>query len=385
MRLRLIFLAALTIAPPAVSIAQDAQDLEALTRAESEARETEAKLRADRERITKEIAALKAELARVTAQTQAYERENLRIADRLAQSTAELAQLEEQLSETRAQTQTLFAALQRLQLAPSAAIISNPDDAVQTAQAATMIDLLSTELKRRADDTVALAAQATEVRNEAARQQEELAANRAELERRQVQTQRLVKEKETLQASIRSEEYKARAEALRLAAEAQSLRELLEQVAAIPESVAPRIKPDAPSQTPQGPVTLPPGTVRFAEARGGVVRPVSGRISQGFGRGSQGQTYSARSQGQVIAPYAGRVEFVGPFRTYGQVVILNLNDGYYLLLTGLGDTFVSVNETVTRGEPVGRMPSGSGRKSLYVELRRNGRPIDPEPWMGARR
>ena len=108
-------------------------------------------------------------------------------------------------------------------------------------------------------------------------------------------------------------------------------------------------------------------------------------MTQGFGRGAQGQTYSARANGQVIAPYSGKVEFAGPFRTYGQVVIINLDDGYYLLVTGLGEIFVETNETVRRGEPIGRMPQTSGRAPLYVELRRNGRPIDPEPWMGRRR
>ena len=66
-------------------------------------------------------------------------------------------------------------------------------------------------------------------------------------------------------------------------------------------------------------------------------------------------------------------------------MILNLEDGYYLLVTGLGETYVETNETVGRGEPIGRMPSVSGRTPLYVELRRNGRPIDPEPWMAVRR
>ncbi len=157
---------------------------------------------------------------------------------------------------------------------------------------------------------------------------------------------------------------------------------MLDRVADIPKTLAPRIKPGRPLE---GPVTLPPGTVRFAEAKGGVIRPVSGTMTEGFGRSAKGQTYSARAGGQVIAPYSGRVEFAGPFRNYERVVILNMSDGYYLLLTGLGETFVNANESVTRGEPVGRMPRSGGRAPLYVELRRNGRSIDPEPWMRARR
>ena len=365
------------------ALAQQASDLDALSQAEAEARETEARLRAERETVEKEIAALKTELARDTEQTAAFERENTRLTEQLAEAEAQLVEFQQELNENRTQTQELIGALQRLQMAPSPAILVTPEDAVKTAQAATMIDLLSEKLQARAQETIQLASRVTEARNETLEQQTALAANASELDRRRARVRRLVAEKEALQASIRSDENEARAEALRLASEAETLRELLEQISRIPDSVVPRIKPDP--DAPSAPSSLPPGTTRFADARGGVVRPVSGRMTQGFGRGAQGQTYSARGNGQVIAPYAGRVEFAGPFKTYGQVVIINLEDGYYLLVTGLGETYVETEESVNRGEPIGRMPNVSGRAPLYVELRRNGRPIDPEPWMGGSR
>ena len=364
------------------ALAQHSSDLDALTQAEKEARETEARLKSEREAVEAEIAALKAELARDTEQTAAFERENTRLTQRVADADRQLVTLQAELDQNRSKTQELIGALQRLQLAPSPAILATPEDAVKTAQAATMIDLLSEKLQERAQETVRLATRVSAARDESLEQQAALEANASELERRRTRVRRLVTEKEALQASIRSDEDKARAEAARLAGEAETLRELLEQIASIPETVVPRIKPD-PDSAP--PTNLPPGTVRFAEAQGAVVRPVSGSMTQGFGRGAQGQTYSARANGQVIAPYSGKVEFAGPFRTYGQVVIINLDDGYYLLVTGLGEIFVETNETVRRGEPIGRMPQTSGRAPLYVELRRTGRPIDPEPWMGRRR
>jgi len=231
-----------------------------------------------------------------------------------------------------------------------------------------------------------LAQKVSDARDEAVSQQAALDANGTELARRRARTQALVAQKEKLRQSIQTDEEIARAEAARLASEAATLRELLDKVADIPDTVAPRLKPGAtPARKPdRKPFKLPPGTLRFADAKGGMVRPVSGQMSDGFGGSSKGQTYSARSGGQVIAPYAGRVEFVGPFRTYGRVVILNLNDGFYLLLTGLGETYVTTSETVKRGEPVGIMPGTTGRTPLYIELRRNGTSIDPEPWMGGR-
>lgn len=387
MRFALLFLVVLFLALNAPATAQQATDLVSLAKAEAEARETAAQLKTEREKVIREIAALKAELARDTQQTQAFERESQRISETLSQSTARLQTLERELAANRDNTLELLASLQRLQLAPNAATLSHPDDAVRTAQAATMIDLLSEQLQERAKVTQQLAEDVALARDEATAQQQALDANAAELLRRKTRTQALVAQKEKLRQSIQTDEEKARADAVRFASEAATLRDLLDKVAAIPETVAPRIKPGlSPDATPLSlpPMTLPPGTLRFADAKGGMIRPVSGKMTEGFGRSSKGQTYSARSGGQVIAPYAGRVEFVGPFRTYGRVVILNMDDGYYLLLTGLSETYVTTSEMVKRGEPVGLMPGTTGRTPLYIELRRNGRSIDPEPWMGGR-
>ena len=371
---------AVTFAGPAS--AQQAGKLDALTQAEIEARKTEARLKTEREKVHREIEALKAELARDTRQTQAYERERARLADSLIEITSRIGMLESELEENRDQTLELLASLQRLQLAPSAITLMDPDDVIRTAQAATMIDLLSSQLQDRANVTMELNNDLLRTRDEAALRQTELEANAAELVRRRDRTEALVANKEKLRKSIESEADKARSDVSRLAAEADTLRELLERISTVPDDISPRLKP---GQKPgAGPVKLPPGTTRFAESKAGMVRPVSGRLTQGFGRGAKGQTYSARSGGQVIAPYAGRVEFAGPFKTYGRVVILNMNDGYHLLLTGLGQTYVGTNETVRRGEPVGSMPGSSGQIPLYIELRRNGRSIDPEPWMGKR-
>lgn len=387
MRFALLFLIGLFLTLNVPAAAQQSPDLESLAKAEADARKTEARLKIERETVIREITALKAELARDTQQTQAFERESQRITENLADATAKLQSLETELAVNRDSTLELLASLQRLQLMPNAATLAHPDDAVRTAQAATMIDLLSGQLQERAKVTQQLAEDVAAARDEAIAQQEALDANATELQRRKQRTQALVAQKEKLRQSIKTDEEKARAEAARFASEAATLRELIDKVAAIPETVTPRLKPGlTPDVTPLTlpPVQLPPGTTRFADAKGGMVRPVSGKMSEGFGRGSKGQTYSARSGGQVIAPYAGRVEFVGPFRTYGRVVILNMDDGYYLLLTGLSETYVTASENVKRGEPVGSMPGTTGRTPLYIELRRNGRSIDPEPWMGGR-
>ena len=374
MRAALLIIATLLASP---AFAQDAEQLESLTRAEAEARAAQAELDARRAAVTRELRRLRVELSEATRETLAFEREGERLQAEVDAVEAKLAALQSDIADNRERTQELLAALQRLQLAPAPAIAADPEDAVASAQAALLIDTLSDELQRRADRLRRLGEQLRATREDATARRLELDANAGELLRKRDRTRALVAEKEALRATIVTEADAAAAEVARLAAESANLRELIERLQAPPPAVAPRIKPNAPLP----PVRLPDGTARFADAKGAVVKPVSGRLTRGFGRGENGQTYAAPADGQVVAPYAGRVEFAGPFRNHGRVVILNLDDGYFLLLTGLGQTYVATNETIARGDPLGQMPGGGGG-SLYLELRKDGRTIDPKPWLG---
>jgi septal ring factor EnvC (AmiA/AmiB activator) len=94
-------------------------------------------------------------------------------------------------------------------------------------------------------------------------------------------------------------------------------------------------------------------------------------------------TVTASSKSQVVAPASARVEFAGDFKNYDKVVILNMDDGYFLLLTGLGETFPETGEIVSAGQPLGLMPFNPKNKTeLYIELRKDGATINPKPWLG---
>jgi septal ring factor EnvC (AmiA/AmiB activator) len=87
----------------------------------------------------------------------------------------------------------------------------------------------------------------------------------------------------------------------------------------------------------------------------------------------------------VVSPAAGQVAYAGPFRSYGSVLILNLDGGYALVLTGLDAIGARVGDTVRAGQPIGEMPvTDTTAPELYVEVRRDGRPIDPGRWLTAR-
>ena len=83
--------------------------------------------------------------------------------------------------------------------------------------------------------------------------------------------------------------------------------------------------------------------------------------------------------------------YAGPFRSYGQVLILNAGDGYHVLLAGMDRTTVEQGQFVLAGEPVAAMGEtrvasaatldlSAPQPVLYVEFRKDGISIDPTPW-----
>jgi septal ring factor EnvC (AmiA/AmiB activator) len=147
------------------------------------------------------------------------------------------------------------------------------------------------------------------------------------------------------------------------------------------------------------PVTRTPGgdeesvTRSFAKARGTMPFPVAGSLTGRYGAAAQtageagllakGITIGARAGAQVVAPFDGLIAFAGPFRGYGQLLIIEHSEGYHTLLAGMGHIDARVGQRVLAGEPIGVMEN-EGAPALYVELRRDGQPINPLPWLADR-
>jgi septal ring factor EnvC (AmiA/AmiB activator) len=137
--------------------------------------------------------------------------------------------------------------------------------------------------------------------------------------------------------------------------------------------------------------------VAFADARGLLPKPANGRIltafgaADGLGGRSPGETFTTRDGATISSPADGWVVFAGPFRSYGQLLIINAGDGYHVLLAGMEHIDVQLGQLVLAGEPVATMPSRKVAQIgavdtpetgpvLYVEFRKDGVSIDPEPW-----
>lgn len=188
----------------------------------------------------------------------------------------------------------------------------------------------------------------------------------------------------------------AQIEAERRAAEAQARREAEEaarkrQAAA---AAAARTR-QAELAAPAGPGLAEPAASGGAEpAATGLAAPVSGTLVRGFGDAtdsgpSTGLSYHAAPRARVFSPCGGRVVFAGPFRSFGQLIIVDCGGGYHFVLAGFERIDLAVGQKIASGTPVGVMPgwdprTGDGRPSLYVELRRSGQAVNPAPFLRSR-
>lgn len=140
-----------------------------------------------------------------------------------------------------------------------------------------------------------------------------------------------------------------------------------------------------------GPLPRPDGTASPTASTPAYRLPVAGRIVTGLGEiadsgvRSRGLTLAAASAVRVIAPAAGRIAFVGQFRDYGRVVVIDHGDGWTSALTGLGETEVATGDRVRAGDAIGRagVADATGAPArVTVELRRRGRAVDMTPLIG---
>ena len=387
--LRHILLGCLIITPslllidPAFAENTD-RNLQALTIAEEKARKEAEALRKQRQSVTSEITKLQNSLKKIARETRIYERDAQKLAKQKRKIEINIARLNASIKTDNEDLLDLLSALQRLEASPPPAMILRPDNAITSAQSGQLMTALTEQLNQRTKTLKIQLESLSQEKEKADATQKQINANSTQLKKRRTQTMALVKTKSNLQKSIDKQRAEKEATVIKLAKEAETLKDLLEKLRLEAMAVVPRVKP----QKGQGralttsPVSLPKGVTSFAKAKGRLNLPVEGRVKHRFGGGEKGLTFLAQSEGQVLAPYAGRVEFAGPFKNYDQVVILAVGDGYYILLTGLGQIYAETGETVRQGDPIGVLPyNREGNDELYLELRKNGQTLDPAPWL----
>jgi murein hydrolase activator len=293
----------------------------------------------------------------------------------------------------------VLAALERIGRRPPPAIVTAPEDALVTVRTAMLLGAVLPEMRADADALAADLLELARVRSDIAREREALGRDVAAFSADQQRMTLLVEERQKKQAEAEKALDAQRQRVAMLARQADNLKDLIAKLER--EAGRPAEKPAPPSDgKPNFAALKDPGrlapAVAFASAKGALPLPVNGvRIrdfgsADGLGGTEKGLWIASRAAAQVTAPCDGWVVYAGPFRSYGQLLILNAGGGYHILLAGMERISVDPGQFVLTGEPVAVMgggpqsaaaiATGSSQPVLYVEFRKDGTPVDPNPW-----
>lgn len=327
------------------------------------------------------------------------------------------------LSQRHAEIATLLAAMQRMGRNPPPVIVTRREDALHMVRSAMLLASAFPELKSKAD---ALANELAEVGRVRKELEAEKLKREQEVARLTDAQNRLAALSEAKKLTMSERQKELDAVSASVADIAQRVTELEDLIPRIDRSVADRTQlgeydreqqgaapGPAPAQPqpkvalapiPKGPaVELSPSgvfasnpgrlkpAIPFHQARAQLPMPAQGKRVMAFGDKTQfgsksnGIVIETRHSAQVTSPCDGWIVYAGEFRSYGQLLIINAGGGYHVLLAGVSRIDVQVGQFVLAAEPVGIMQPKAVKAQdsapvLYVEFRKEGRPVDPDPW-----
>jgi len=308
------------------------------------------------------------------------------------------------LDSRRAVIGEVLAALQRIGHRPPPALIATPEDALQAVRTAMVLGAVLPEMREKVEALAHDLANLATVRKTITAERDTLRGEIVSLEKERSRMAALTEERQKQQAEREQALAAERAKAGELASQVDNLKDLIGK---LEQNLDPKTRESREAarsdQRPALSAFRDPGrlapAVAFASNRGRVPIPVNGVKLKGFGAPDgiggleKGISIATRAGAQVTAPADGWVVYAGPFRSYGQLLILNVGGGYHVLLAGMDRISVDLGQFVLAGEPVALMgngsqiaaimASGSSQPVLYIEFRKDGLPVDPGPWWAA--
>jgi murein hydrolase activator len=292
---------------------------------------------------------------------------------------------------------------------PPPAILSRPEDAVAAIRGSILAGSVLPDIRVEAEALVADLTELTRLTARIEAERDSLRIRYLELGEDETRKNLLMEAKRTqgkqTQAALSAEQQKS----AQLAGEAESLQSLIQtletEVAAAAKAAedareaartTARATQNEAARRLSDTSRIAPA-VHFADAKGLLTWPATGdKIigfgdSDGLGGESQGLSIATRTGTSVLAPADGWVVYAGPFRSYGQVMILNAGDGYHIVLAGMDRIDAGLGQFVLSGEPIaamgetrlatiGDLEHTSVQAVLYVEFRKDGTAIDSTPW-----
>nr|WP_200960667.1 murein hydrolase activator EnvC [Rhizobium sp. Root708] len=417
----------LSEAPPPDAAAELAKKRDE-TRTELEALSKTINLSSDKvEQLQKSIADLDKSASSVrqalidsAARRKSLEKQILESEKKLADLGVKEDGVRHSLHERRGLLAEVLAALQRMGRNPPPALLVTPDDALASVRSAILLGAVVPGIRKETDKLAADLASLSALQTASAAEKASLTStmtNSVEEERRM---DLLLAENEKLSRSNAAELEAERKRSEELASKATSLESLVasmeSQISSVREAAAAarqaeenrklltdeqraQAKALAESGVPDKNRIAP--AYAFGDLKAKLELPVAGDIlrqfgdADGTGHEAMGMTLATNPETVVTAPADGLVVYAGAFRSYGQMIILDAGDGYHLVLSGMESISTRQGKFVFAGEPLATMGAKrvasatalaleTSRPTLYIEFRKDGKPVDSRPWWTAK-
>ena len=400
------------------AIKQREQELEAARARQKSAEEAQAKLKAEITSLGKDRTQLNQQLIDTAANVRTVETKIDDTEARLRSLNGREQEMRASLDSRRGDIVEVLAALQRAGRRTPPALLVRPEDALQSLRTAMLLGAVVPELRGRAEKIASELGELVALRKTIASERDQLAVDRDRVRSDQTRLTALVEERQRQQAAREKDLDAENARAIMLSKQVGDLQGLitkmeqdLQSAAKAAEKAAEAAKQAEAKEAKLAAASAKSGpgafkdrsrttpAIAFASAKGLLPLPVNGNKirdfggSDGVGGVQKGISLATKPGSQVTTPCDGWVVYSGPFRSYGQLLILNAGGGYHVLIAGMERISVNIGQFVLTGEPVATMGSTSQVASilatnasqpvLYVEFRKDGTPIDPGPWWAA--
>lgn len=374
--------------------------------------------------LSKEISALNADrttlnrkLITATAKSRSLEVKIQRSSVKVLELEENRRSLRKSLSGRKALLAEVLAALQRMGKNPPPALLVTPKDALKSVRSAILLGSVVPEIRAETEILVAELSQLVTLSAQIDTQRDQLAIDLQTEAKEEKRLSLLIQEKKKFSIQAREKLASQGIKAVELAAKATNLTTLItkleteieavnlanqaakkaeeerqkrqnDQIASAREEIS---RPDFSDTSRISPA------VKFTKARGHLIKPVNGVEIRKFGDAdelgdpSPSMAIATRVNARVISPADGWVVYSGPFRSYGQLLILNVGSNHHIVMSGMQKVDVELGQFVLVGEPLGLMGAnrianaatkelGLSRPVLTIEFRENSEPINPAPW-----
>jgi septal ring factor EnvC (AmiA/AmiB activator) len=395
-------------------------ELDALSKTINLSSSKVAELQKSIEDLDKSTSSVRQALIDSAARRKSLEKQILESEKKLADLGVKEDAVRQSLHERRGLLAEVLAALQRMGRNPPPALLVTPDDALASVRSAILLGAVVPGIRKETDKLAADLGNLASLQAASASEKAGLTTtmtNSLEEERRM---DLLLAENEKLSRSNAAELNAERQRSEELAGKATSLESLVasmeNEISSVRQATAAarqaeenrrlltdeqraQAKALADSGVPDKNRIAP--AYPFGELKAKLELPVAGDIlrqfgdADGTGHEAMGMTLATNPETVVTAPADGLIVYAGAFRSYGQMIILDAGDGYHLVLSGMETMNARQGKFVFAGEPLAVMGAKrvasatalaleTNRPTLYIEFRKDGKPVDSRPWWTAK-